>query len=123
MSRYDWKLFQDMFARQSDHIHLWLTTTGDGRVAAGALVFYARTHSVYWHGAAQEDLFALRPMNLLFSEIIRDACEGGYRWFDFGPSAGIEGVRKFKESFGAKFLDCSYVQVEQPAPAALPADR
>jgi hypothetical protein len=114
MSRYGWSLFQVMFDRQSDHITLWLAVTGDGRVAAGALVFYATTHSVYWHGAALEDHFALRPMNLLFYEIIRDACDKGYRWFDFNSSAGIEGVRRFKESFGAAPLDCSYVNLTPP---------
>jgi hypothetical protein len=111
LSRYDWALFREMFDRQSDHIKLWLAMTRDGRVAAGALMFYSNTHSVYWHGAALEDSFSLRPMNLLFFEIMRDACDKGYRWFDFNPSAGIEGVRRFKESFGATPLDCSYVRV------------
>jgi hypothetical protein len=123
LSRYGWKLFQEMSGRRSDHVTLWLAMTGDGRIAAGALMVYAKTHAMPYHSAALEAFFALRPMNLLFSEIIRDACEGGYRWFDFGPSAGLEGVRKFKEGFGARLLGCSYVLVGQPAPATFPTDR
>jgi hypothetical protein len=110
-SRYEWALFQEMFDRQSDHMRLWLATTKDELVVAGAIVCYAKMHVVYWHGAALEDYFALRPVNLLFYEIIRHASEVGYRWFDFNSSAGLEGVRRFKESFGAKPLDCSIVHV------------
>jgi hypothetical protein len=43
---------------------------------------------------------------------MRHASETGYRWFDFGPSAGLEGVRRFKKSFGATPLDCAYVDIE-----------
>jgi hypothetical protein len=114
LSRYEWALFQGMFDRQSDHIRLWLATAKDELVVAGALICYAKTHVVYWHGAALEDYFALRPMNLLFFEILWHACDKGYRWFDFNSSAGLEGVRRFKDSFGAKPLDCSYVHLRPP---------
>jgi hypothetical protein len=111
LSRYEWALFREMFDTHSGHIKLWLATTKDGLVVAGALMCYAKTHVVYWHGAALEDYFALRPMNLLFYEIIKHASAGTYRWFDFNSSAGLEGVRRFKESFGAKPLDCSMVHI------------
>jgi hypothetical protein len=110
--RTDWALFQEMFDAHSDHIKLWLATTNDGLVVAGAFMCYGKKHLFYWHGAALEDYFALRPVNLLFSEIIRDACDKCYRWLDFGPSMGLEGVRRFKESFGAKPLDCAYVDIK-----------
>ena len=111
-TRYQWALFQELFDRQSDQIRLWVASTKDGLVVAGAIMCYAKRHVVYWHGAALEDYFALRPMNLLFYEIIRHASEAGYRWFDFNSSAGLDGVRRFKESFGARPLDCSIVHVE-----------
>jgi hypothetical protein len=45
-------------------------------------------------------------------EIIKSCCEEGYSWFDFNPSAGLEGVRAFKESFGAKPLPSHVVNME-----------
>jgi hypothetical protein len=108
----DWALFREMFDRQSEHIRLWLATTKAGRVAAGALMLYAERHVLYFHGAALEEHFPLRPVNLLFYEIMRDACDRRYRWFDFGISAGLEGVRRFKESFGAKPLNCAYLDIK-----------
>jgi hypothetical protein len=107
----DWALFQEMFDRQSEHIKLWLATTKGGDVAAGVVMCYARTHAFAWHAAALEDHFALRPFNRLYYEIIKDACDRRARWFDFGPSAGLEGVRRFKKNFGAKPQDCAYVDI------------
>jgi hypothetical protein len=99
-SRYSWELFQEMFRRNSPSIRLWLAEY-QNTVVAGALCFYSKKHVVYWHGAALEKYFNLRPVNLLMYETIKDACECGYRWFDFNPSGGHEGVKSFKTSFGA----------------------
>ena len=111
LSYYGWALFQEMFNRQSNHNKLWLATTTDELVVAGALICYSKKHVSYWKGAALEDCFALRPVNLLFSEIIKDACDKRYRWFDFGASPS-EGVRRFKKSFGAKPLNCAYIEIQ-----------
>jgi hypothetical protein len=109
---YGWALLQAMFDRQTDHVKLWLATANDKLVVAGVLVFYAKAHALAWHAAALEAYFALRPYNRLYYEIMRHACGRGCRWFDFGPSGGLDGVRRFKESFGARPLDCAYVDIE-----------
>jgi len=112
LSHHRWSLFQAMYDLQSEYLRLWLATNHEGRIIAGALMGYAKTHAAYWHGAALETYLVLRPMNLLFYELIRDACEKGYKWFDFNPSGGLDGVRRFKESFGAKPLHCPILHVK-----------
>lgn len=102
-SSYKWEIFEEMFQRESPNIKLWLADY-EGKVVAGALCFYAKKHVVYWHGAALKQYFNLRPVNLLICEIIKDACEKGYNWFDFNPSGGHAGVSDFKKSFGAMSL-------------------
>ena len=99
-SRYSYRLFDIIEKTNSPNVRLWLSFY-DNKIVAGALCFYAKKHVVYWHGAALLEYFNLRPVNLLLYEIIKDACERGYRWFDFNPSGGHEGVMKFKKSFGA----------------------
>ncbi len=111
LSHYGWALFQEMFNRQSDYIKLWLATTADELIVAGVVMCYARTHASALHSARYGRYAALQPSNRLYYEIMRDACERGYRWFDFGSSAGIEGVIRFKKSFGAKPMDCAYIEV------------
>jgi hypothetical protein len=109
--RYEWRFFETLFRRASPHVRLWLAEA-NGEIVAGALCFYARTHVVYWHGAALETYFNLRPVNLLMFEAIKHSCENGFRWFDFNPSGAHEGVAAFKRSFGATARLCPVVTIE-----------
>ena len=109
-SRYPFKLFEIMYDLSSENIRLWVAEYGH-EIIAGALCFYAGKHVVYWHGAALASYFNLRPVNLLMYEIIEDACKRHYRWFDFNPSGGHEGVKAFKKSFGAVALPSPVVKV------------
>lgn len=113
-SAYPWELFEVIFATQSEHVRLWIATL-DARIVSGALCFYAKKHVVYWHGSSLAEFFELRPVNLLMLEAIRHACEEGHDWFDFNPSGHLPGVIAFKESFGARPLDCPVVYVDSPA--------
>jgi len=102
-SRYPWALFEaghDLGRRLAQHMRLWIAES-DGRVVAGAWVFYWNRHAVYWHGATDVSFSASRPSNVLHADIIKDACERGYRCYDFNPSGGHEGVARFKRSFGS----------------------
>jgi CelD/BcsL family acetyltransferase involved in cellulose biosynthesis len=85
-------------------VELWCARGPDGRLAAGGLFLFARAHVVYWHGALCAELAGLRPANLLHDALIEEARRRGARLYDFNPSAGLEGVRAFKESFGARPL-------------------
>jgi len=105
-SAYSWKLFEILNKRNSLNIKLWLAIY-EGKMIAGSLCFYAKNHVVYWHGAAYSAYFKLRPVNLLMYEVIKNACNQRYFWFDFNPSGGNEGVKNFKKSFGAKPMNSS----------------
>jgi hypothetical protein len=107
-SYYDWELFHYMYRLNSPCIKLWLALYKD-EVAAGALCFYAKNHVVYWHGAALEKFFKFKPVNLLIVKAIKHACDNGYKWFDFNPSGNLEGVRKFKKSFGTQEMNCPVI--------------
>jgi hypothetical protein len=110
-SRYGWELFYALYQQRSAATKLWLALY-QGRVIAGALCFYATAHVVYWHGAALSDYFNLRPVHLLMADIIADACTRGYQWFDFNPSGGHDGVKEFKQRFGAESRPCPIIKIE-----------
>jgi len=107
-SRYEWKLFEILYDLSSKNIELWLAKYED-KIIAGALCFYSKNHVVYWHGTALSDYFNMRPVNLLMYEVVKDACERNYLWFDFNPSGGHEGVKAFKKSFGAKEMSSNVI--------------
>jgi len=106
--KYSWELFHDIFRRNSPNVELWLAIYQD-KVISGALFFLSKNHFIDWHSAAIESYLNLRPVNLLLYEVIKHACEKHYTWFDFNPSAGLQGVRSFKEGFGAQALKCPIV--------------
>lgn len=117
-SRYRWQLFEGFASRRSDKVQLWVAEY-QRKVIAGALMVCSTNHVIYWHGAALSDYFHLRPVNLLIYEVIKAACEQGFRWFDFNPSGGHEGVLAFKKSFGAVPLKSSVIRVQTPTSALL----
>lgn len=111
-STYGYSLFEELYRRASPSVRLWLASY-QGTVVAGAICFYTGGHAVYWHGAAREAYFHLRPVNLLMHDVIQHACAEGQAWFDFNPSGGLAGVKAFKMGFGAEDL---------PAPMVITSD-
>lgn len=62
----------------------------------GQTVFYAFT------GCAPRDL-CLHPHDIIQLEAIRDACKGGFRWYDFGEvSEDSESLAQFKGKWGTE---------------------
>ena len=100
-SSYQFEFFRNIFEIGNDKVRLWLAHF-DGKFIAGALFFYHNKHVAYWSNASLEDYFKYYPNNLLHVEIIKHACENGYKYYDFLPSGGHEGVVKFKKSFGSE---------------------
>ena len=113
-SRYPWSLFENgcRFSQENpDLIKLWFAEL-EGKVIAGAWVFYWNNHAVYWHGAALGDYFSYYPNNVLLADVIEDVCNRGFKYFDFNPSGGHDGVAKFKERFGAEKWPLMYYMLD-----------
>ncbi len=102
--QYTWALFRNGFTLGKvypKNMKLWIVEL-NGEVLAGAWVFYWNSHVVCWQATAHRNAFPYRPYNVLHNEIIRDACTSNYQCYDFNPSAGLAGVVRFKQSFGAR---------------------
>lgn len=115
-STYSWEFFKTIYELSQEYpelIKLWLSTV-DSEIASGALVFYWGSHADYWHGAADRDYFDANPNGILHAEIIRDAMERGFQYYDFNPSGGHEGVVKFKQKFGTERVPITSYQYESP---------
>jgi len=97
-SRYEWKLFELFYKKNSPRIRLWLARH-QGQIISGALCFYQNKHVAYWHSATREEFFNLNSPHVLQYHIIKDACEKGFHLYDFLPSGGHQGVVHFKNGF------------------------
>jgi hypothetical protein len=111
-SRYGWELFEEIRRRGPPFSRLWLAAFGE-KIVSGAICFYSKRHIAGWHGSTLKDYLKFSPFYLLNYEIINDSCKSGYLWYDFNPSGGHEGVKAFKDSFGAEILSCPVMYGKQ----------
>ncbi len=95
------ELFLHLHALGDPQVLFW-TAEAEGRSAAGVLALAWNRTIVYWHGAALQEFFKHYPNNLLHAELMAWGCARGYELYDMGSSAGLAGVARFKESFGAQ---------------------
>jgi CelD/BcsL family acetyltransferase involved in cellulose biosynthesis len=106
---YPRRLFHNLLeAGRHSPIRLWLVKD-EGRIVGGAWALYHGEHVDYWHAAVDSNAMIHYPMHLLVATAVEDACAQGYRWFDFNPSGGLEGVELFKRGFHADVLEFSVV--------------
>jgi len=109
-SNYPIDIFRHFFECDPRNVRLWLAYH-DGRIVGGNLNFYQSRHCVEWHASFDQEYFGLGARNILVDSIIVSAMHDGYEYYDFNPSGGHEGTRKFKQSFGTvqKFSDIIFI--------------
>ncbi len=95
------ELFLNLFRNRDAHIRFYLAEK-EGRSIAGIIVLAWGKNLIYWHGCSLDEALKDYPNNLLHYSIIKWGCENGYTCYDMGPSMDMEGVIRFKSSFGAE---------------------
>jgi hypothetical protein len=101
---YDAALFEILRRRGSPGVELWLVELGDGTIIGGSLNLYSARHAAGWHMAMLSEHYKKKPANLLVSEMIDDARQRSFQWFDMNPSGGHEGAMRFKQNCGGQPL-------------------
>ncbi|ABY34070.1 MULTISPECIES: GNAT family N-acetyltransferase [Chloroflexus] len=110
---YPWEFFQHVrtFEQQyPQELTLWVVEL-DGMVVGGTLAFYWNHHVTAWHGTVTREALKRRAMVVLDVEIVRDAAQRGFRYYDLNTSAGIEGVMNYKRNFATtdhRLARCRY---------------
>ena len=64
------------------------------------LTFFHRDRVLPYFGGALRPYFRRAVNDLMYWELMRYACERGYRWFDFGRSKRGTGAFEFKRLWG-----------------------
>lgn len=70
--------------------------------AAGLVMLKFKNYYFGWFGGMDKELSNSRANDYLHVHLIKDCIENNCRIVNFGSSGKLSGVRKFKESFGAK---------------------
>jgi Acetyltransferase (GNAT) domain len=73
----------------------------DGKIVAGGFFFIDGCSVFYWQGAANREYSSYYPSCAIFDRAIQWACTIDSTFFNFGASANIGSLEKFKSSWGA----------------------
>ena len=107
--------FEDLFAEGLGFVGIVLD---ENRPIAAAVFLTHKTTITYKYGASEARGLSKRPNHLLFSEVIRWACDAGFQTLDFGRTdLDNEGLRSFKRSWGADENELSYTYVGDSKPS------
>ena len=77
-----------------------LVRAPDGRLISGVLSFYFRDEILPYYAGDTEDARGLAGNDFKYWELMRRACERGYRVFDYGRSKVGTGPYDFKRNWG-----------------------
>jgi FemAB-related protein (PEP-CTERM system-associated) len=89
-------ILREEFSTCSDIV----TVTCDGHAVASVLNFYFRDEVLPFYGGGVRAARALSANDFMYWEVMRRACERGYRNFDFGRSKIGTGPFAFKRNWG-----------------------
>lgn len=98
---YPISLFLNIYRSKDPNACFWLAEV-EGKTVAGVIIFSWNKRLIYWHGGALKEYYNYYPNNLLHATVMEWGCRHGFETYDMGASMGLEGVARFKESFGAK---------------------
>ncbi len=101
---YSLDLFRLLSEMSGESVVLWIVASRSNEIVGGNVNFYHRDHCVEWHASFLADYFRFGIRHLLVHHIVVDAWRKGYKWYDFNPSGGHEGVKEFKKTFGTVAL-------------------
>ena len=105
-----WKLYENLHKFGSSHVQLRLAVK-DCKTIAGLITFEYGDSIFRWMNASLKKYLKYYPNNLLDKEVIEYACKMGFKYYNFGASGNLEGVRKYKERFGAEKVELKKYRV------------
>jgi FemAB-related protein (PEP-CTERM system-associated) len=98
------EILRTVFPTQSDIV----TITSGGEAVASVLNFYFRDEVLPYYGGGTEHARRLAANDFMYWEVMRRACERGYRSFDFGRSKVGTGAYDFKRYWGFEPTPLAY---------------
>ncbi|MGC9327679.1 MAG: GNAT family N-acetyltransferase [Candidatus Hinthialibacter sp.] len=113
------KFFDHLGDMPGDRVRIWQARYEEQTLAAD-VILYGREEAQYFAGAADPEFSEYNASKLMMYEIIQDACERGFKVFNFGSSGGLKGVEHFKHIFGGKKQKYARLRFSNPLLEKLP---
>jgi len=95
-------LFENIFQEMGDRATLYLAELQNA-IIAGIITLKYNDTTLYAYAASDDNYRVNQPNSLLVWTAIEEACNDGYRYFDFGrTSSAEESVTSFKKHWGTE---------------------
>lgn len=111
-NHHPFKLYEE-FLKHKENVKLWLARAEE-EIIGGIITMEYGKNIISFGGASLNNFWKYSPNNLLYKYAIEYAIDKGFKYFDFGQSGDLSGVRKFKESFGGEKVDLKKYVVLSP---------
>lgn len=108
------RFFEALMREGGSKVKLFLAEQ-EGEPVSALLMVEHGAIAHYLAGATDARVLEASPSNLLMETALAHYAEAGFERFDFGASNGLEGVQRFKESFGASPVPYGAVHFRSPA--------
>jgi FemAB-related protein (PEP-CTERM system-associated) len=95
-SKHYFRLLKEVFGQDCEV----LTVTKHGRAVASVLSFYFRDEVLPYYGGGTQEARDLKGNDFMYWELMRRACERGFKVFDYGRSKRDSGSYSFKKNWG-----------------------
>jgi hypothetical protein len=95
------KFFENLFTTLGDNVILYVARHDKGIIGGGIMLRF-KGAVLYGYGAANPNCLNFHPYDAFIWQSIEDACNAGYKTFDFGrTSYENTGLIRFKRKWGA----------------------
>ena len=95
-SRNYFQLLKEVFGNDCE----LMIILNEGRTVAGVMSFYFRDEVLPYYGGGTNEAREVAGNDFMYWELMRRACERGYKTFDFGRSKRNSGSFDFKKNWG-----------------------
>jgi FemAB-related protein (PEP-CTERM system-associated) len=87
----------DVFGDSTD---IAIIKSKDGKLSSAVMNFYYNEQVLPYYGGGNDSARGLKSADFMYYQVMCNAGERGYRWYDFGRSKNDSGPYKYKKNWG-----------------------
>ncbi len=92
--------FENIVDVFGDDVDIALITDKNKQVSSTVMNFYYNEKVLPYYGGGNESARGLKSADFMYYQVMCNASERGYRWYDFGRSKNDSGPYKYKKNWG-----------------------
>lgn len=92
--------FNNLVEFFGDDVDIAVITKKNGELSSAVMNFYFNEQVLPYYGGGNDSARGLKSADYMYYQVMCNARENGYRWYDFGRSKNDSGPFKYKKNWG-----------------------